>query len=129
MSRTTRDFRGVIGFVRRARKHAVAAVCAALFAPSAGCYSTVGRYGTPFYQGDDTRYFDKLIRDRHVDSATKVLPILAADSELTVRGAPVAFGASCLAQPTVLRFVWLSDVQMRQREVKLFSSTASAFGD
>jgi predicted phosphodiesterase len=91
----------------------------------AGCYSFVGKYGVPFDPGRDVE-FGKLVIDsgsnRPPDSG---LPETARDAELQMVEADGGFRDRCLDSPTALRFVWLSDVHMRQREVKLFNNAIS----
>ena len=92
-----------------------------------GCYSFIGRYGSPFYEGPDTHYFERLVdRSFRPESlGPDFTPNLAPDEALQVKGAGPEFLPQCLSAPLLLRFAWLSDVQLRQREVKLFSDRAS----
>lgn len=92
-----------------------------------GCYSFIGRYGEPFYAGNCPAYFEKL-----VDNAVRPESLgpdftykLASDDELNVQDESSEFLEQCLASPVILRFVWLSDVHLRQKEVKLFSDNVS----
>jgi hypothetical protein len=92
-----------------------------------GCYSFIGRYGSPFYEGPDTHYFERLVdRSFRPESlGPDFTPKLAPDEALQVEGAGPELLSQCLNAPVLLRFAWLSDVQLRQREVKLFNDRAS----
>jgi predicted phosphodiesterase len=50
---------------------------------------------------------------------------MAGDDQLRVVDEDPEFKNDCLNSPLILRFAWLSDVQLRQREVKLFSDKVS----
>ncbi len=91
-----------------------------------GCYSFIGRDdGPPFYSGDEPRYFERLIYDNRTKPGTDFTYQVARDDELRVVGADPGVKAEVLTLPLLLRFVWFSDVQLRQREVKLFSKRLS----
>ena len=93
----------------------------------AGCYSFIGRYGEPFYDGTDPAYFEKLIDRAFTPESLghDFICKLAGNKELNVRDERPEFLGQCLASPVVLRFAWLSDVQLRQKEVKLFDDNVS----
>lgn len=98
----------------------------------ASCYAYIGRYGPPFYSGDDPQYFERLV-DRSIaktlapDSGFSAQ--VSDDERLDRSLVSPEYAASCLAADPVLRFGWLSDVQLRQGEVKLFSDDVSAVAD
>jgi hypothetical protein len=107
----------------RARLTAVLVLAVSLI----GCYSFIGRYGSPFYEGPDRHYFERLV-DRSFRSESlgpDFTPNLAPDDALQVVGVSPDYLMQCLNAPVLLRFAWLSDVQLRQREVKLFNDRAS----
>ena len=92
-----------------------------------GCYSFIGKYGDPFYTGKDHHHFEKLI-----DSSLKPNNMgpdfsyrLAQDQDLRVVDAAQDYLNTCTNSELILRFGWLSDVQLRQQEVKLFSDKVS----
>jgi hypothetical protein len=106
-----------------ARLTAVLILAAALI----GCYSFIGRYGSPFYEGPDSHYFERLV-DRSFRSESlgpDFIPNLAPDEALQVEGAGPELLPKCLNAPVLLSFTGLSDVQLRQREVKLLNDRAS----
>lgn len=90
------------------------------------CYSFIGRYGPPFYDGPDSHYFERLVdRSFRLESlGSDFTAEMAPDEVLQFQGGS-EFLPQCLNSPLLLRFAWLSDVQLRQREVKLFSDRAS----
>ena len=90
-----------------------------------GCYSFIGQYGPPFYDGDDQHYFEKLIYDSRTQLDETFTYKLAQNDELRVIDADPSEKSQALNAPLLLRFVWFSDVQLRQREVKLFSDRIS----
>ena len=92
-----------------------------------GCYSSIGRWGPPFYSGDDQHYFEKLIdssssQARQDDHFTYGL---ASDDELRVVDADPQDKNEALNAPLLLRFAWFSDTHVRQADVKLFSKKVS----
>ncbi|WP_428263263.1 metallophosphoesterase family protein [Haliangium sp.] len=103
-----------------------------LAAVLAGCYAFIGRYGPPFHDGDDPQYFERLV-DRAVAQSTApdsgFTAEVAGDERLRRVTGSAADSAACLAADPILRFAWLSDVQLRQREVKLFSDDISPVAD
>lgn len=96
------------------------------------CVSWIGRYGEPFHADSaEERYFEAMVTrlsDASKDSKPVRL-ITPTVAELRVEGVAAgqeaAFQARCQTLPVLLRFAWLSDVQLRQREVKLFSDRVS----
>ena len=92
---------------------------------SCGCYAFIGRYGPSFYDGDQRQYFEKLIYRSRIEADSELTYRLAPDDALRVIGADSGHKAEALDAPLLLRFVWFSDVQLRQREVKLFSRKIS----
>lgn len=90
---------------------------------SCSCNAFVGRYGPAFYEGTENRYFEKTV-DAAVESAVDDagFRVLLGPDEQILRSAD---GPECLGYPLVFRFAWLSDVQIRQREVKLFDDGTS----
>jgi hypothetical protein len=102
-------------------------VIVVLAAALTSCYSFIGRYGNPFYEGPDRHFFERLV-DRSFRSeslGSDFTTNLAPDDALQVVGAGPEYLAHCLTAPVLMRFAWLSDVQLRQREVKLFNDRAS----
>jgi predicted phosphodiesterase len=93
----------------------------------AGCYSFIGRYGEPFYAGKDPAYFERLVDKSFTPESLgpDFTYKLAADEKLSVIDESPGFLRQCLASPAILRFAWLSDVQLRQKEVKLFDDDTS----
>lgn len=90
-----------------------------------GCYSFIGEYGDPFYKGTENRYFERLI-DACNDSLEEAFTYkLARDEELRIIDDDMNSKNVCLDTLVLLRFVWFSDVQLRQREVKLFNKRVS----
>jgi hypothetical protein len=101
-----------------------------------GCYSYLSRPGVPFHHAQESNYFEKLIDDA---SMTDLTYRLADTSELTVKrfdsqgengkleeaAAGEADRNEALAADLLLRFVWLSDVHITQREIKLGSELFS----
>jgi len=99
---------------------------------SFGCYSYLDKKGPPFYQGPDPRYFENLI-DSHADNQ-EVTYKRAEDFELRIATIDRETGPDPLSPPDknqilkgelLLRFVWLSDVHIRQREIRLYSNWVS----
>lgn len=90
-----------------------------------GCTAFIGRYDPPFYAGDDHHYFEKLIYNSQNQLDSQFTYILALDEELRVVEADSQLKTEALNAPLLLRFTWFSDVQLRLREVKLFSKKAS----
>ncbi|MCF8109448.1 MAG: metallophosphoesterase [Desulfohalobiaceae bacterium] len=90
-----------------------------------GCSAFIGRYGQPFYSGQDHHYFERLIYNSQTQLDDTFSYRLPADDELRVVGDESAAKDQALKAPLLLRFAWFSDVQIRQREVKLFSDEAS----
>lgn len=90
-----------------------------------GCRSFIGRFGDPFYGGDDPRYFEDLIDDSCEQFDDKFDYELADDEDLRVIDSSSDFKNDCLEAQPLLRFVWFSDVQLRQQEVKLFNKETS----
>lgn len=76
-----------------------------------------------------TGYFERALVRPMVNAPEQPTLMLAPDAALHVPGrddvAAQVLVAGCLARPPLLRFAWLSDVQLRQREVKLFNSRMS----
>ena len=98
-----------------------------ILAAITGCYSFIGRYGESFYEGNDHHYFEKLI-DKSLkpeNLGSNFTYRLADDQDLRVVGAEPEYLNRCFNSPLILRFAWLSDVQMRQQEVKLFNDKVS----
>lgn len=93
---------------------------------SAGCAAYIGEYGPSPYSGRDSHFFTRLTENSKSQADTEGLTaVLAGDEELTVRNGDAASKAAALQAPLILRFVWFSDVQIRQQEVKLFSDEDS----
>ncbi len=91
-----------------------------------GCYSFIGSDGgPPFYSGDETHYFEKLVHNSLHQNNRDFTYQLAEDGHLRVVDADPQVKHDVLQLPLLLRFVWFSDVQLRQREIKLFSRRAS----
>jgi 3',5'-cyclic AMP phosphodiesterase CpdA len=90
-----------------------------------GCYSFIGRYGAPFYEGDEQKYFEAMIDRAYSGFDQDFHPELAPEGDLPPVQSSTSLETPCLTQPVLLRFVWLSDVQLRQKEVKLFSRRVS----
>jgi predicted phosphodiesterase len=94
-----------------------------------GCYSWIAAPEDPLCAGEDAVSFEGLIKrsEKNLDSDFSYM--LAEDFELSaVRLNPKKNKADlpwnkneALTAPLLLRFVWLSDVHMRQRELKLGS--------
>jgi hypothetical protein len=92
---------------------------------------------TPEYQQSlEPNYFEGTLvggsTDQYLNdlSAEKQRLMSAPDDALVVQGVPdparqESARKECLSRPLQLRFAWYSDVQLRQRDVKLFSRTAS----
>lgn len=87
---------------------------------------------TPEYrEAHKALYFEQTLVDgstaQYEQLADKGALVLAKDSELHGQGSgsPEAVEQACLRQPVQLRFAWYSDVQLRQRDVKLFSRKTS----
>lgn len=91
-----------------------------------GCTAFIGRYGPPFYSGGDHHYFERLISTSQEKLEDQLTYQLAGDKDLRVVGCDADAKKEALKAPLLLRFVWFSDVQLRQREVKLFSKKTSA---
>ena len=91
----------------------------------AGCYSFVGRDGKPFYTGEDRQWFANLVDCSQKCRPETIRPRTSRDEDLRLIGADDDFRDRCLKAPAALRFVWLSDVHIRQREVKLFGKNVS----
>jgi hypothetical protein len=105
-------------------------VCAVLLG---GCANRIGRYGPDFYSGPDPNYFEQLVAGL-TERATKepgAVDLVMDSQKPAVHGAEAAepFLKECLAQPPILRFAWISDVQLRQQEVRLHGPAASKVGD
>ncbi len=93
---------------------------------SAGCTAYIGEYGPSPYCGKDSHFFTRLTESSMGQADTEGLAaVLAGDEELTVRDGDAASKSAALQAPLILRFVWFSDVQVRQQEVKLFSDEDS----
>jgi predicted phosphodiesterase len=96
---------------------------------TASCVSWVGRYGEPFQTNGDPTYYPKLIGGLVGGWSGKVAPVMVDDSQLVVTDPAASkqpgFKDQCLAGKSIFSFVWLSDVQLRQRNVKLGSAQAS----
>ena len=90
-----------------------------------GCTAFIGRYDPPFYSGEDHQYFEKLIYNSQTQLDDQFTYQLASDDDLRVVGADSQVKTEALKAPLLLRFAWFSDVQLRQREVKLFSKKVS----
>ena len=90
-----------------------------------GCYSFIGRWPPPFYSGEDQHYFEELIFRSRTQLDDHFTYRLASDDELRVVGADPQDKDEALKADLLLRFVWFSDVHIRQREVKLFSKNIS----
>jgi predicted phosphodiesterase len=91
------------------------------------CYSFIGEYGEPFYDGKCPAYFEKLVDESFYPESLgpNFRCILAKEEDLHVLDESLGFRGQCLAADVILRFVWLSDVHIRQKDVKLFSDKAS----
>jgi predicted phosphodiesterase len=90
-----------------------------------GCNAFIGRYPPSFYSGDEQQYFEQLIFRNRTQFENQIVHQLASDDDLRVVGADPDFKTEALNAPLLVRFAWFSDVQLRQREVKLFSEKAS----
>jgi hypothetical protein len=92
-----------------------------------GCYASIGRWGPPFYSGDDEHYFERLIDDRSHEARqdSHFTYGLASDSDLRIVDADPQEKTEALSAPLLLRFAWFSDVHIRQADVKLFSKSIS----
>jgi predicted phosphodiesterase len=98
-----------------------------LLATITGCYSFIGRYGDSFYEGEDNHYFEKLI-DRSLkpeNLGSDFTYRLANDQDLRVVDEEQNYFNTCSDSALILRFAWLSDAQIRQKEVKLFNDKVS----
>lgn len=107
------------------RRGSVAVIAALLASSAAGCHAFVGRYGsTPPTGRDADQAFEREV-DLLLGRAS--MPLVLAGDDALVQ----AFGASreCLLAPIVLRFVVVSDLQIRQHAVKLFSDRVSRSAD
>jgi predicted phosphodiesterase len=109
------------------------------------CVSWIGRYGPPFQENADPNYFSDLIAQaQRMVNADGGAPGDGGPAEPTMAwlepvfssmkpaeqnpgdGYPsLAPGTACESQPVLLRFSWLSDVQLRQGEVKLGNAELS----
>ncbi|MGD0625356.1 MAG: metallophosphoesterase [Thermodesulfobacteriota bacterium] len=100
-----------------------------------GCYSYIAAPGTPFYSGQEPNYFETLIDHSEAQLRANFGCRLAEDSDLRVESFNskdrtdelAAYKSKALTAPLLLRFVWLSDVHIRQRELSLFSRILSKF--
>jgi hypothetical protein len=103
-----------------------------------GCY--LAAPDPPLHRGMNPQYFEALIENGEKTLSkmgTNFTYIQAKDSELSVKslsskdetGETVADRTAALAEPLLLRFVWLSDVHMRQRDIKLGSQVFSNIMD
>ena len=92
-----------------------------------GCYSFIGRYGDPFYEGQDQHHFERLIDDslKPNNLGSDFTYRLAQDQDLRVVDAEQDYLNTCVNLKLILRFGWLSDVQIRQQEEKLFNDKVS----
>jgi hypothetical protein len=103
-----------------------------------GCYSYLAHPDIPFHEGQELNYFEKLIDDSEIMndltySDSEIMNDLtysvAKNCELRVKRFDSegetdkleVDKAEALAAPLLLRFVWLSDVHITQREIKLGS--------
>jgi predicted phosphodiesterase len=91
------------------------------------CYSFIGEYGEPFYDGTYPAYFEKLVNDSFDEKSLgpNFSCELAKEEDLHVLDESPGFREQCRAADVILRFVWLSDVHIRQKDVKLFGKEAS----
>jgi hypothetical protein len=110
-----------------------------------GCYSYIAATPPSFYDGPEEKsfknlkceyetqleqnYFESLICHSRSQLDHKFTYQLASDSDLRVEGFDPQDKDEALKAPLLLRFVWFSDVQFRQRELRLGSDFFSRFLD
>ena len=95
-----------------------------------GCASVIKMEQIPSYR--DPFQFKRLVNESSKDNEESSSPVVLGteESEFVFLGENSAEGRPpCLQLPVILRFVWLSDVQLRQGEVKLYGGVLSAFFD
>lgn len=96
---------------------------------TASCVSFVGRYGDPFQVSGDPTYFGNLLKRLNALWGTQVHAVVVSDADRPLVVAdPIAakqpdFHDQCLSGAPLFSFVQLSDVQLRQRNVKLGHAT------
>ena len=96
----------------------------------------IGQVPPEYQRSLEPNYFEGTLVGGSTDQYVKDLSadqqrlLLAPDAALVVQGVPdparqESARKECLSRPLQLRFAWYSDVQLRQRDVKLFSRNAS----